>query len=188
MTIQEDNIGFDNMGNDDLDKVMEQVNVTTSTESDSAIATKKEIDLVIKHILTEKKLPITQDNYNRVTVTVSHLVQIGATSPKFTTTRQVTDYGVDVKVSDLNNACKQIKITVRKFARGIRDTVIYVASRHKIEGNLAKNYKLENPDYDQQDLIWVSDFQTFSKNTSMPEHVKKWLLNNYKNRFRPEKN
>lgn len=35
-----------------------------------------------------------------------------------------------------------------------------------------------------QDLIWVSDFQTFSEDQAMPEHVKEWLLGNSKKRFR----
>ena len=50
-----------------------------------------------------------------------------------------------------------------------------------------KGYKLENPSCDKQDLVWVSDFQTFSENPSMPENVRTWLLNNYRNRFRPVK-
>lgn len=67
----------------------------------------------------------------------------------------------------------------------VRDDVIKVAVKHGIEGNLSKNYKLENPGFEEQDLIWVSDFQTFSDNPAMPEHVKHWLLENYRNRFRP---
>ena len=99
----------------------------------------------------------------------------------------VTDYGVEVKVSDLRDACSKAGITVRKYARGIRDQVIKVAQKHQLEGNLAKGYKLENPSCDKQDLVWVSDFQTFSENPSMPENVRTWLLNNYRNRFRPVK-
>ncbi len=76
-------------------------------------------------------------------------------------------------------------ITARKFARGIRTIIIKVAKHDEIEGNLSKNYKLENPNFDQQDLVWVSDFQTFSEDPAMPEHVKTWLLENYRRRFRP---
>jgi hypothetical protein len=97
----------------------------------------------------------------------------------------VTDYGIDLKVLELRNACKTAGITVRKLARGIRDDVIKVAMKHGIEGNLSKNYKLENPNFDPQDLIWVSDFQTFSENPAMPENVRQWLLENYRSRFKP---
>jgi hypothetical protein len=80
---------------------------------------------------------------------------------------------------------KKNGITVRKLARGLREQIIRVAVRHNLPGNLSKSYKLENPSFETQDLPWVSDFQTFSDNESMPEHVKKWLLENYSKRFRP---
>jgi hypothetical protein len=138
-------------------------------------------------LITKKKLPKTQENFNKTLVTAAHLVQIGATSPKFAATRMIPDYGVDIRVGELRDACSKAGITVRKFARGIRDTVVKVAQKHQIEGNLAKGYKLENPDFDKQDLAWVSDFQTFSDNPSMPDNVRTWLLENYRNRFRPTK-
>lgn len=87
----------------------------------------------------------------------------------------------------MRESCSRAGITVRKFSRGIRNVVIKVATKLNIEGNLAKNYKMEFPTCDKQDLIWVSDFQTFSDNPAMPDQVKTWLLQNYKNRFRPEK-
>ena len=67
-------------------------------------------------------------------------------------------------------------ITARKFARGIRTIIIKVAKHDEIEGNLSRNYKLENPNFDQQDLV---------EDLAMPEHVKTWLLENYRRRFRP---
>lgn len=129
----------------------------------------------------------SQENFNKVFTTSAHLVQIGATSPKFASTRMITDYGVEGKTSDLRESCSRARITVRKFSRSIKNVVIKVATQLNIEGNLAKNYKMEFPTCDKQDLIWVSDFQTFSDNPAMPDQVKTWLLQNYKNRFRPEK-
>jgi hypothetical protein len=178
------NIGLDRVG-ESIDQILESANHKMDDEINTAVATKEEIEKVIENLITTKKLPKTQTNFNRILVTTAHLVQIGATSPKFAATRIVSDYGIDIKVGDLRDACSRTNITVRKYARGIRNTVIKVAQRHNIEGNLSKGYKLENPNFDKQDLIWVSDFQTFSENPSMPEEVRTWLLENYKNRFRP---
>lgn len=183
---QEIKIGLDSV-NDGIDQLLEKAKPRRSIEASSAVATQAEIEQVVEGIITGKKLPRTQETFNKVLVTVAHLVQIGATSPKFASTRAVTDYGIDVRVGELRDSCSKTGITVRKLARGIRDLVIRVAQRHQIEGNLAKGYKLENPQCDRQDLIWVSDFQTFSENPSMPEEVRTWLLQNYRNRFRPEK-
>lgn len=182
-----DTIGYDSVG-DGIDELLKESVVKVSNESSSAVATPQEIDSVVTNIMTNKKIPQSQVNYNKTLLTTAHLVQIGATSPKFAESRMVTDYGVDIRAGDLKEACKRNGITVRKYARGIRDQVIKVASAYKIAGNLAKSYKLENPACDTQDLIWVSDFQTFSENPAMPDHVRTWLLQNYKNRFRPDIN
>ena len=91
----------------------------------------------------------------------------------------------NLKVSEMLIALKANGLTARKFVRGIRSIIIKVAQMNEIEGNLSKNYKLENPGFDQQDLYWVSDFQTFNDDPGMPENVKIWLLDNYRRRFRP---
>nr|YP_009364203.1 hypothetical protein [Hydrodictyon reticulatum]AQU64535.1 hypothetical protein [Hydrodictyon reticulatum] len=46
-------------------------------------------------------------------------------------------------------------------------------------------YKIENLNYSPQELVWVSDFQTFNDNPAMPEPVRIWLLENCRNRFKP---
>jgi hypothetical protein len=177
-------VGINN-ANDGFDQILESANTKSTSERSSAVATNAEIDAVVKTIIQQKNLTQDQATYNRVLATLAHFVQIGATSPKFATTRIISDYGINIKAGDLRDACNRNNITTRKFARGISDYVIKVAFRFGIEGNLAKRYKLENPTCDKQDLIWVSDFQTFSENTAMPDHVRTWLLENYKNRFKP---
>lgn len=179
-------IGINNIG-DGIDQILENTTTRTTGEISSAVATETEIDTVISGIITSKRMAQSQENFNKVLTTSAHLVQIGATSPKFASMRMITDYGIEVKTSDLRESCSRAGITVRKFSRGIRNVVIKVATKLNIEGNLAKNYKMEFPTCDKQDLIWVSDFQTFSDNPAMPDQVKTWLLQNYKNRFRPEK-
>jgi len=179
-------IGINNIG-DGIDQILENTTTRTTGEVSSAVATETEIDTVISGIITSKRMAQSQENFNKVFTTSAHLVQIGATSPKFASTRMITDYGVEGKTSDLRESCSRAAITVRKFSRSIKNVVIKVATQLNIEGNLAKNYKMEFPTCDKQDLIWVSDFQTFSDNPAMPDQVKTWLLQNYKNRFRPEK-
>lgn len=177
-------ISFNNAGRS-FDQILETARVKTTAETNASVATPAEVDAIIKSILTAKKLPVTQENYNRVLATCAHFVQIGATSPKFATTRVILDYGIELKAGELREACNKNNTTTRKFARGIRDFVIKVATAFNLEGNLSKNYKLENPTCDKQDLVWVSDFQTFTDNPAMPDHVRTWLLENYRSRFRP---
>jgi len=167
------NVGLENIG--DLDTILNSVKSKVTNES-GAVASPEDIDNTIKSILLTKKIAPTQDNYNKVLLSTAHLVQIGATSPKFAATRIISDYGLDIKAGDLRDACNKNGTTVRKYARGIRNTVIKVASNFGLEGNLAKSYKLENPGCDRQDLIWVSDFQTFSDNEAIPESIRLWLL------------
>lgn len=180
------NIGF-NKADEGVDLLLSGMrNIPNKVLDSSGIATPNEIDLVIGTIITEKKLEASQATYNKVLVTLAHMCQRGATSPKYAESITILDYGVSLKVGDLKFACKKNGITVRKFARGIRGTIIKLAKKFNIEGNLAKSYKLTVQDYDVQDLIWVSDFNTFSDDPEIPEHIKEWLLNNFKNRFRPQ--
>ncbi len=180
-----DEIGFENV-NDGVDKILENIKEKIKKDYSNAEATSTEINSIIKSLITLKKIPLTQENFNKVLASVAHLLQIGATSPKFAANRQITDYGVDIRAGDLKDACNKAGTTPRKLARGIKNIIVKVAAAHGIEGNLAKSYKLENPSCDKQDLIWVSDFQTFSEDPAMPNHVRTWLLQNYRNRFKPK--
>jgi hypothetical protein len=176
-------IGMGSIG-DGIDTILNNVQVKPSIGAGTGIASEQEIDTTMKTILINKKIPLNQENFNKTVVTVCHMVQEGATSPKYAESKMVPNYGLYFKVGDLRAACKSSGITVRKLARGLKDEIIKIAARYDIEGNLAKNYKLDNPQFDPQDLIWVSDFQTFSENPAMPQKVKEWLLDNYRNRFR----
>lgn len=179
-------IGMELIG-DGLDTILAETKVEQRKGSGTGVASPQEVDAVVKGLMQAKKIPITQSNYNRVYLTCCQMVQEGATSPKYAGSRLVTDYGVVIKVDDFRASLKSAGLTARKFARGVKDDVIKVAKTHRLEGNLSKSYKLDFPDYDTQDLPWVSDFQTFSENPAIPERVKNWLLENYRNRFRPGK-
>jgi len=116
-------IGINNIG-DGIDQILENTTTRTTGEISSAVATDTEVDAVITGIITSRRIAQTQENFNKVLTTAAHLVQIGATSPKFASTRMITDYGVEVRTSDLRESCSRSGITVRKFARGIRNVVI----------------------------------------------------------------
>lgn len=184
----EKDIGFENINNDDsLDLILAEAKVQLRKGSGTGIASPQEVDAVIKAIIKNKKMELTQDSYNRVFLSCGHLLQEGATSPKYSGTRLISDYGVEFKVDDFRFALKTVGITARKFARAVKDQIIKIAKIHSIDGNLSKGFKLDFPDYDPEHLPWVSDFQTFSDNPDMPEQVRGWLLENYKSRFKPSK-
>nr|AWI68237.1 hypothetical protein [Pediastrum angulosum] len=178
-------VGLDGMS-DGLEKILESTSIITQQpQVNSGVASKQEIETVVMDIIAAKKLSPTQENFNKILASVCHLAQEGATSPKYAENRKVEMYGVSLKVGELRNSCKKVGVTVRKLARGLQNEIITVAKRHNIEGNLSKSYKMENPNYNRQDLIWASDFQTFNENPAMPESVKIWLLENYRSRFKP---
>lgn len=170
---------------DDIELVLDSTKVKSKpVDSGTGTATQEEANAVIKAILDSKKLEENKENFSKVTCSVAYLIQGGATSPKCADSKKVDYFGIELKVSDLRFACKTVGITIRKFARGIRHIIVKVAKSFGMEGNLAKAYKLENPGYDKQDLIYVSDFNTFSDDTDIPDVVKEWLLENYRSRFK----
>lgn len=107
----------------------------------------------------------------------------GAASPRFTESRTFGSFDCHFSVSSLRKSAKKFSITVRALARALRPEAIKVGEAFHIEGNLAKSYKLEFPSAQFPELIWVSDFQSFSDDPAMPEIVRTWLLKNYSNRF-----
>jgi hypothetical protein len=181
-----------NLGRQDTqgEDLMEKILIESKERTEQMLApgggtaTEKEIQDVITAILRKKKMDQTEKNRMGVRLSIAHLAQEGATSPKFAETREIGIYtGISIRAGDVREAAKNCNTTIRKLARALRKEAIKVAQTHDIEGNLAKRYKLENPDYQKQELYWVSDFQTFSEEPEMPEKVKEWLLINYNNRF-----
>lgn len=169
-----------------IDKILESVKLKSNTAMDAgSVATQDQVDAIILELVKREKLEEITDNKTKVRLTIAHMCQIGATSPRFADSRIIDDYGCRFTVGSLREACKRNGTTVRKVARFLRNIIIRIAAKFGLEGNLAKAYKLENTEFDIQELIWVADFQTFSDNPAMPEKVRKWLLENYKTRFRP---
>ena len=149
----------------------------------SGVASTQELELITENILTQIRTPNNSRNKNKVLASIAVLVQEGATSPRFSETYTCQLFHIPVSVKNVRKACVDNKTTVRKLARAIRDHAVIISSKLNIEGNLSKTYKLQYQDYQADELHWVSDFQTFSDNPAMPPRVKKWLLENYNNRF-----
>lgn len=173
-----------------LEYIEQEMTGKAIEEVGDGAATKEQINKVLRNILEEKKLEVTPERLRQVSLSVAELCQLGATSPKFKETRRSSSFKIVVTVAEIRRAVAagfaKDEVTVRKLARGMKDLIAKVATTLLIEGNLSKAYKIDNPDYDPQELPWVSDFQTFNRSKEMPDTVKQWLLANYKARFKPK--
>lgn len=117
-------------------------------------------------------------------IMVAGLMQSGATSKKQFAKNAEEWGGARITIGMLRNACSNHKTTVRQLARGMANDIIEVMKgmgEYAQGGNLSKRYQAEFPEATIEQLIWVSDFQTF--NPECPEEVKKWLTNDYHSRF-----
>lgn len=72
---------------------------------------------------------------------------------------------------------------MRRLGRALRDEVLQAVEYFQVEGNLSKSYLVDNPKAQFDELIWGSDFQTFTDNPAIPENVRIWLIPNYNKRF-----
>lgn len=174
--------------NQSLDDILSTIDSRGKTARSNGIATPEELNKVIQHILKANSLEDTVSNRNKIRGSIALLAQEGATSPRFNTNHATNSLGINLHVKLLQAACKEAGVTIRKVARALRSDAITVAKHFSCEGNLSKQYKLDNPDAQLDELIWASDFQTFSDDSAMPPEVKTWLLKNYNSRFNKPKN
>lgn len=119
------------------------------------------------------------------------LFQGGCTSPKQHDRNAHFAGTTSITVGEIRRACRKYKVTVRQFARGMKQQIIdfFISPQgmlHVRPGNLAKAMQLEFNDLSPEELIWCSDFQTY--NPECPDRVRKWLVKNYRSRFRNKNN
>lgn len=128
---------------------------------------------------------LTDDQKGELLLGVCELFQKGAVSPKFDKSRRSQLFSGTLTVANLQEAARSIdrNLTLRKIARGLKDVILEVAREWAIPGNLAKKYSQAHPDATISELIWASDFFTFSEHQDMPDTVRDWLINNYSSRF-----
>lgn len=116
---------------------------------------------------------------------IALLCQRGATNTNTGSKVQVKlgekDKANILRASDLQSACKKHGITVRQMARTMRSEIHQFAKAYKEEGDLTAQYLRDNPDMTEEDKYWCSNFQ--SENPECPQHIREWLLNDYKRRF-----
>lgn len=152
-------------------------------------ATPEQVTETMKKSLESLKKEVNKENMFAVQLCACALLQMGAASPKFDPNKSYTSGSITLDNKTLKKAINDTdaSLTPRKLARALRDQIAEVALGSKIPGNLSKTYQLQHPNAQLSDLIWVSDFQTFNNNNSIPTEVKEWLLNNYNNRFEKSK-
>jgi len=122
-----------------------------------------------------------------VLITVAYLLQRGATSPKTPSSTKFSYGTTTVTVEQIRKACRIEKVTVRQFARGMKDRILRIMQAlgdQAPEGNLAKTMRLDIPKMSKEEAVWASDFQTY--NPDCPTRVKNWLVKNYRERFRKQ--
>ena len=150
-------------------------------------ASTTQVDTIFDKIADAKGIDKTNgDNIDAIKTITCSLLQLGAASPKFDPNRSYTINGITIDNKTLKKAINDTNasLTPRKLARSLRDEIGAVATQLDIPGNLSKNYLLSHPNAQMSELIWASDFQTFSNNPSIPTEVKEWLLDNYNTRFK----
>ena len=116
---------------------------------------------------------------------VSCILQRGGTSRNAPSTMKMNINNLDITLDMIRRNCRTHNVSVRQFARGIKQDIIEVMQflgENAPDGNLAKTMRLDHPDLSKDDAIWASDFQTY--NSDCPDVVKKWLVKNYRSRFR----
>jgi hypothetical protein len=149
-----------------------------------SVATFPEIEKVLDIILQEKKLPNSQKNRNGALINTIALLHSGATSPQFDLSRSFNIWGLELTNRTLQTSIKKVPgLTARKLARGLRTELMDYAARTCKPGNLSKRYKIAYPLAPISELIWVSDYNTFSDMQGMPERVKVCLSQNLSERF-----
>lgn len=155
----------------------------SSNDNPANAATPLQVDEVINKVKTAYKY--ADSDINSIRANICALLQNGATSPKFDQNKSYDLLGdsklVEVKV--LKKACTDVasNLTLRKLARGLREDIVVVAQKTDMPGNLSKRFLVDCPDATIDELVWVSDFQTF--NNQAPDRVKSWLMSNFQNRF-----
>lgn len=149
-------------------------------------ATSTQVNDVITQIAKNKGLsPVTPEDCFDIRLGVCELMQSGATSPKFDSTRPSTTNNILINLNDIRTAMKQVDphLTTRRLARTLSGDIVRVAKIWNIPGNLSKRFLLDNPEANIDQLVWASDFQTFTDDSSIDETVKLWLLKNYGERW-----
>lgn len=171
--------------NPDFGDFVSQNPFTIPAYDSKSMLSPEEVSSTITNLAGIVKISDTGENRQKLIATVCVILQSGGTSRKFEENKVFNPYNIPVTSKNVKTALTKVgtNLTPRKLARSLRPEIIQVASINNIPGNLSKKYILENPNYDSNDLIWASDFHSFTNDTAMPDTVRNWLQKNYNSRF-----
>lgn len=174
-----------------FDELLTVSDTASTTPSSTGQASQSELDEIFQKFRQYKTphLPDNPTTKSQFIASIVYLAQCGTTSPNFNENRSCPHFGFAWLTAGIaRNIMRSVNrsLTFRKVARSYRKEAIAVAKRFELEGNLAKAYKLDNPTATMEQLIYVSDFNTFSDDPTIPSEVRNWLLQNFKKRFKKD--
>jgi len=116
---------------------------------------------------------------------ISGICQIGGTNRNAGPNVQFR-YGDKVlNATDFQRICREVvgpKATARQFARAMKSHIQKFAQILEVEGDLARQMRLDFPSLSLEDAIWCANYQ--SENPDCPDMVRNWLKEDLKRRFR----
>lgn len=132
---------------------------------------------------------LTPDQQATLSLGICELLQKGAVSPKFDKSRKAELFEGSLTAGNILDTLRDVdrSLTPRKLARALRNEILEISIAWSIPGNLSKKYSQAYPDATIAELVWASDFHTFSDDPNMPDSVKNWLIDNYTSRFEKNK-
>lgn len=176
-----------------FDDILKEARESASTEYEKSIAGTEKVSgeapievcqLVLEGIKEDAGKGATVGNTFSATAI---LLQKGATSPRTPGGTKIAFGTAEVTVDVIRKHCKKNKITVRQFARGLKEKImefLLILGDNAPEGNQARSFRLENKNVTREEAIWASDFNTYHE--GCPERVKAWLIYSYRRRFRTD--
>lgn len=146
---------------------------TTNTFSETTI------NKIIEEITTNLTLPEIELAW----ILIAGVLQRGGSNLKAGNAVSYTIGTYTLSSQQLNKIIRKFvkNGTNRQLARTIANEIADIALTLNIPGDLHSQMLIEHPKMSDQDKVWCSNFQT--QNPNCPDHIREWLVKNYKSRF-----
>lgn len=143
-----------------------------------------ERETCMKVLTTLEQKKNLNGDINLAMALITGVVQNGGSNRNAGTNISFSIDNKSLNASELQNIIQTTEknATTRQFCRTMADEIQEFAEMLKIEGDLAKQMRINYPKMSDEESIWCSNFQT--TNPNCPESVRKWLVENYQKRFR----
>ena len=114
---------------------------------------------------------------------IAIIIQKGGTSKKAQGNIYAIVNGTRLDLNTLREIAKKANFTftLRQWARTYGTMIFKTCYAHGIEGDLAKKISRNRPEIQDEEKIWLSNFQM--DNPNCPENVRKLLLEHYQSLF-----